>query len=51
MDPVHPPSPSADPAVDDQSTVVAAEHDPDIAAALAAEQVANDYHPGLPGER
>jgi hypothetical protein len=50
MDPVHPPSPSADPAVDVEP-VGASEHDPDVAAALAAEQVANDYHPGLPGER
>ena len=50
MDPVHPPSPSAEPASEAESAV-AVEHDPDVAAALAAEQVANDYHPALPGER
>jgi hypothetical protein len=50
MDPVHPSLP-AEPALDAEPAVVTAEHDADVAAALAAEQVANDYHPGLPGER
>jgi hypothetical protein len=49
MEPVHPSLP-ADP-VEVEPAAVVSEHDPDVAAALAAEQVANDYHPGLPGER